>query len=274
MAGGWLIGVLLEVAGRTQAPAPLLRHRPRGPGQVGMDRRRLGGPRRPRRLQPGRRRGAGAGDPPADRGQDEDPGPGPGRGPRTGLAPSKALADRMSGFDPAAAALEAAIARHKAGDLAAAEAGYRALIAASETCLALCNLGADPEGPWRRRTRPNRCWSARSAPTRPTPSPPSTSARTIGATGRCAEAVPFWSWPAARRSWVSAGAIWARPICRWARRRRAGRSMTSAPSGSTARPAACPSPNGAASPWPARACSSGWSRGSATRSWPRGSCAI
>jgi tetratricopeptide (TPR) repeat protein len=47
----------------------------------------------------------------------------------------------MSGFDPAAAALEAAIARHKAGDLAAAEAGYRALIAASEPCLALCNLG-------------------------------------------------------------------------------------------------------------------------------------
>ncbi len=44
-------------------------------------------------------------------------------------------------FDLQAAALEAAIARHKAGDLAAAEAGYRALIAASESCLALCNLG-------------------------------------------------------------------------------------------------------------------------------------
>jgi tetratricopeptide (TPR) repeat protein len=47
----------------------------------------------------------------------------------------------MSGFDPATAALEAAIARHKAGDLAGAEAGYRALTAASENCLALCNLG-------------------------------------------------------------------------------------------------------------------------------------
>jgi tetratricopeptide (TPR) repeat protein len=47
----------------------------------------------------------------------------------------------MSGFDPSAAALEAAIARHKAGDLAGAEAGYRALAAASENCLALCNLG-------------------------------------------------------------------------------------------------------------------------------------
>jgi tetratricopeptide (TPR) repeat protein len=44
-------------------------------------------------------------------------------------------------FDLAAAALEAAIARHKGGDLAAAEAGYRALVTASENCLALCNLG-------------------------------------------------------------------------------------------------------------------------------------
>ncbi|MGZ6039259.1 MAG: tetratricopeptide repeat protein, partial [Phenylobacterium sp.] len=45
------------------------------------------------------------------------------------------------GFDPRAAALEAAIARHRAGDLAAAETAYRALAAASENCLALCNLG-------------------------------------------------------------------------------------------------------------------------------------
>ena len=63
----------------------------------------------------------------------------------------------MSGFDPAVAALEAAIARHKAGDLAAAEAGYRALTAVSENGLALCNLGLNPAGPRRRRTRPNGC---------------------------------------------------------------------------------------------------------------------
>jgi tetratricopeptide (TPR) repeat protein len=99
------------------------------------------------------------------------------------------------GFDPKAAALDAAVARHRAGDLAGAEAGYRALVAASENCLALCNLGLILKD--RGETEEAERLMVRAVAADPANA---FAAFNLGThywrDGRCAEAVPLLEWAA------------------------------------------------------------------------------
>ena len=104
MAGGWLIGVLVQIAGE---PKPLrhyyaVGHEDQAKSEwtavdwAGRAGRVATSPLRPDRLHRLLAvQGAGGGDPAVEPPQDEDPGPGARGGPRTGVATSEALADGL-----------------------------------------------------------------------------------------------------------------------------------------------------------------------------------